>query len=62
LQQGFDIDAQEQAVHRIETALPLPGSACCRPAARRPARLIETGPPVFAADARAHEVGRRGCR
>jgi predicted exporter len=46
---GFDIDAQEQAVHRIETAFASArqrASAAGRPAAAQ-ARLIETGPPVF---------------
>ena len=52
---GFDIDAQEQALHRIETAF---ASARQRASAADPstaaqARLIETGPPVFAVRTRA---------
>ena len=52
---GFDIDAQEQALHQIETAFASArqrASALGRPAAAQ-ARLIETGPPVFAVRTRA---------
>jgi predicted exporter len=45
---GFDIDAQEQALHRIDAIF----AAARAPAAG--ARLIETGPPVFAVTIRAH--------
>ena len=52
---GFDIDAQEQALHRIETAFAsaqLRAAAADQPAAAQ-ARLIESGPPVFAVRTRA---------
>ena len=53
---GFDIDAQEQAVERIETAFATARqhvSATDRSIAAN-ARLLETGPPVFAVQTRAH--------
>ena len=40
---GFDIDAQERALQRIDALF-----AAARPPAAVQARLIETGPPVFA--------------
>ena len=53
---GFDIDAQEHALQRIETAFATArqrGSAADRSIAAN-ARLLETGPPVFAVRTRAH--------
>ena len=44
---GFDIDAQEQALNRIEAIF-----AAAQPQAG--AKLIETGPPVFAVHTRTH--------
>jgi predicted exporter len=52
---GFDLDAQEQALHRIDAAFAaarLAVPADMRTAATR-ARLLETGPPVFAVQTRA---------
>jgi predicted exporter len=46
---GFDIDAQEQALHRIDAIF-----AAAHPQAAAGATLIETGPPVFAVTIRAH--------
>jgi predicted exporter len=47
---GFDIDGQEQALRRIEAAF-----ASARQSANAgQARLLETGPPVFAVRTRAH--------
>jgi predicted exporter len=52
---GFDLDAQEQALHRIDTAFAEARRAV--PAGMRTeaaqARLIATGPPVFAVQTRA---------
>lgn len=45
---GFDIDAQEQALHRIDAIF-----AAARAPEATGARLIETGPPVFAVTIRA---------
>ena len=53
---GFDIDAQDQAVQHIETVFAAArqrGSATDRSIATN-ARLLETGPPVFAVRTRAH--------
>jgi predicted exporter len=53
---GFDIDAQEHALQRIETAFATArqrGSAADRSIGAN-ARLLETGPPVFAVRTRAH--------
>ncbi len=53
---GFDLDAQEQALHQIDAAFAEARHAVPEdmqtPAAQ--ARLIETGPPVFAVQTRAH--------
>ena len=46
---GFDIDAQEQAIHRIDAIF-----VAARAPSAAGARLIETGPPVFAVTIRAH--------
>ena len=52
---GFDIDAQQHALDRIETAFTAQQRvlAASRPDATQ-ARLIESGPPVFAVRTRAH--------
>ena len=49
---GFDIDAQEQALYRIEAAFAAARQRTDAPSATN-ARLIETGPPVFAVRTRA---------
>jgi predicted exporter len=53
---GFDIDAQEQAVQRIETAFATAQQHVSAPdrSIAANARLLETGPPVFAVRTRAH--------
>jgi predicted exporter len=53
---GFDLNAQEQAIGRIDAAFD-----AARKAAAPQARLLETGPPVFAVQTRARmkqDVGR----
>ena len=52
---GFDIDAQEQAIQRIDAIFEAARSVTVPLAAAAVgARLIETGPPVFAVTIRAH--------
>jgi predicted exporter len=51
---GFDIDAQEQAINRIDAIFAAARFATVPLADAAGARLIETGPPVFAVTIRAH--------
>ncbi len=53
---GFDIDAQEQALRRIEAAFlaARQRDPAGTPSNSAQARLIESGPPVFAVQTRAH--------
>ena len=57
---GFDIDAQEQALHRIDAAFAAARQRACRRMARQPHRPADRDRTagVRGANPRAHEVGR----